>query len=178
MALRGARPLRARLSLPLRSALLRLLRNQLLAGALISPASRLHLRQLRRGGRGLLLGPRVHVRNRALDCRGGHRVRLRVRLRNPLQGGSLGPALRVRHPDHALRRLSRQDLRVEDHPRQRRDPQYSPDRARDHQSTALLSALQSRGDRAHPRPLADAARGPADPRVVAGHRGHHHRIGP
>ena len=81
----------------------------------------------------------ARARDRALD----DAPRLRLRLCHPLPRRALRQRAAVPDADHALRRLSGQDLRLEEHPGPRRHPQPGADRSRPHRRAALGACIYS-----------------------------------
>ena len=97
--------------------------HQLLVGAGAHHAAGLHPQELCRDLGRLWRRDGQHAADRACDRRADHVARLRLRLCHPLPCGTLRQRAAVPDADHAVRRLSGEDLCLEEHPGPRRHPQ-------------------------------------------------------
>ena len=125
---------------PVRRAAGLLLRHQLLAHGAVRAAARLHVRELRPGVRPACGDAGVHpgpgVRRRRAD----HGARLHLCLPHPLQGRPLGAGAAVHRAHHAVRRLSREDLFLDDHSRHQGGAEHGAAGARRDRRAAAVAA--------------------------------------
>ena len=150
-------------------------RHQLLVGPGAHHAPGLYPQELRRDLHRLLGHAGEYAADRFPDQPDDDAHRLRLRLCDPLPRRSLGQCAALPDADHALRRLPRKNLRLEEHPRARGHPEPRAGQSRPRRRAARRLHLQRQRHRHHahllPAPLrraADLQQHAGDPRRDAG----------